>query len=172
MLGPRRTEAPVLVFTDGACEPDCTSIGGVLLDGETVEYFGARIPLPLCKKWCTKDGQTQVIGQAELFPVLVARLTWKSKLKGRRVLFFLDNESARLGLVKAYSPVLPSLEIIMQCLEWDYAFAVDAWYARVPTASNISDGPSRMSARYISGRYGGRSIRPVFPGDIQPEETL
>ena len=30
IVGPRRIESPVLVFTDGACEEDCTSVGGVI----------------------------------------------------------------------------------------------------------------------------------------------
>ena len=91
-------------------------------------------------------GQKQVIGQAEIFPVLVARLTWKSRIAGRRVYYFIDNESARLALVKSYSPCLPSLKILMSCLAWDQEFQSSPWYARVPTYSNLADAPSRMTS--------------------------
>ena len=90
-------------------------------------------------------GQKQVIGQAELFPVLIARLTWQHRIAGKRVYYFIDNESARLALVKSYSPCLPSLKIVMECLAWDQDSFSSPWYARVPTHSNIADAPSRMT---------------------------
>ena len=94
--------------------------------------------------------QSQVIGQAEPFPVLLSKLTWARRLRDRRVIFFIDSDAARLGLVKAYSPVLPSLNIIMECLSWDYANASESWYARVPSSANISDGRLKKS-RVSSG---------------------
>eukprot|EP00973_Karenia_brevis_P040752 5640106-Karenia_brevis.AAC.1 len=66
--------------------------------------FGATIREDLVAQWRTKEKQEQVIGQAELFPLLIARLTWAKYLKGSRVIYFLDNEAARLGAIKAYSP--------------------------------------------------------------------
>ena len=43
------------------------------------------------------------------------------------MIFFIDNEAARLGLVKSYSPVLPSLELIMKSAMWDYENDCKAW---------------------------------------------
>eukprot|EP00973_Karenia_brevis_P033900 4677737-Karenia_brevis.AAC.1 len=98
VIGPRLEAAPVVVFTDGACE-DKTTIGAVLvLPTGRLEAFGAEISLEQVNEWKSKATQEQVIGQAELFPVLVAKLNWEKYLKGRRALFFLDNEAARLGL--------------------------------------------------------------------------
>ena len=104
----RSSVRPVLIFTDGACE-DVTSVGGFALfpDGAT-EMFGAVVPQELAAQWRTRNGQAQIIGQAELFPLLVARLTWQSRLRGQRVVFFVDNESAKLAAIKSYSPVLAS----------------------------------------------------------------
>eukprot|EP00973_Karenia_brevis_P002349 316089-Karenia_brevis.AAC.1 len=94
----------MIVFTDGACE-DRTTIGAVIiLPSGRLEAFGAEVGEDLVEEWKSKASQDQVIGQAEIFPVLVARLTWKHYLKGRRVIFFLDNEAARIGLVRSYSP--------------------------------------------------------------------
>ena len=115
----------------------------------------------------TKLTQTQVFGQAELFPLLVARLTWEKRLQGKRVIYFIDNESSRLGLVKAYSPVAASLDIINQVFQWDHVYDSMGWFARVPTASNIGDGSSRMSHKEVCFFQGARAVEPVFPvGDV------
>ena len=74
------------------------------------------VPDVVVESWKRSALQRQTIGQAELFPAAVARLTWASKLAGRRVIFFIDNEAARLALVKSYSPVLPSLRLVQDCL--------------------------------------------------------
>ena len=107
--------------------------------------------------------QKQVIGQAELFPLLVARLTWSERLRGRSVIFFIDNESARIAAIKSYSPVLPSLRILMQCIGIDFELGISPWHARVPTCCNIADGPSRLDFSMAISLVGARVVPPVFP---------
>ena len=114
------------------------------------------------REWATKVDQTQVIGQAEIFPVLVARLTWGPRLASKRVLYFIDNDSARLALIKSYSPILESLKIIEKCAAWDCTHNSTAWYARVPTEANCADGPSRMEMGVVE-EYGAEIIQPMFP---------
>ena len=104
--------------------------------------------------------------------MLVAKLTWLSRLRGRKAIYFIDNEAARLGLIKAYSPVLSSLKIIMQCLAFDYAEGALSWYARVPTAANPSDEPSRMMCRAAVGTFGATVVRPIGPGEATWSEVL
>ena len=159
-------ERPVIVFTDGACEEDGTSIGAVMfLHGAAPQAFGAVLDTATVSRWYTKLGQLQVIGQAELFPLLVARLTWARVMVGRRVIFFVDNDSARMACIRAYSPVLPSLQIIMQCVQYDCQHQVSSWYARVPTHSNIADDPSRMTTAYLKRGFGAMIVPPVMPPD-------
>ena len=169
-----RDVLPIVIFTDGACEKDGTSIGGILFEqGCRPLAFGAMMCPSVVKAWATKMDQVQVIGQAEIFPVLVARHTWKNKLAGRRVLYFIDNDSARLALVKSYSPVLSSLKIICECASWDCIHDSVAWYARVPTGANIADGPSRMSKDEVVDRFGAEIVKPVLPsGDRWVTDVL
>ena len=163
---------PIIIFTDGACELECTSIGGILFDGTSQpEAFGAVMSKSTIESWASKVGQTQVIGQAEIFPVLVAKLTWAKKLAGRKAIYFIDNDSARLALVKAYSPVLASMQIIIQSVLWDGANDSRSWFARVPTESNIADGPSRMSSVDVLAA-GAKLVPPVFPEDSSFSECL
>ena len=86
----RQALPPVLVFSDGACEDDGTSVGAVLFDplSSKLHCFGAEISQRTLNTWKSRLEQTQVIGQAELFPLLVARLTWHKILAGRRCIFF------------------------------------------------------------------------------------
>eukprot|EP00973_Karenia_brevis_P079630 11049385-Karenia_brevis.AAC.1 len=82
----RDQNLPVLVFTDGACESDLVSVGAVIfpMDGGLPQYFGVHVPDTIWRRWTTKEGQKQVIGQAELIPVVLAKMTWASSLRNRR----------------------------------------------------------------------------------------
>ena len=140
-LDRRSSVRPVLVFTDGACEEETTIGGYALFLCGASEMFGAVVPSSLADQWKSRSQQSQIIGQAELYPHLVARLTWAHRWKGQRVMFFVDNESARLAAIKAYSPVLASTKILAEMSRLDYLHDVFPWSSRVPTFSNISDGP-------------------------------
>ena len=167
MAGPRLVESihlemPIIVFTDGACEPRGTSIGGVLLiPGMQPQAFGAMLREEAAMRLATKKGQRQVIGQAEILPVLVAKTIWAEELSNRKVIYFIDNDSARLALIKGYSPVLTSLKLIMSCAFEDAQLRSSPWYARVPTKSNIADEPSRMRKDNLL-KLGAKIVRPYI----------
>ena len=91
------------------------------------------------------SGQSQVIFQAELLPVLVARLLWSAELADRPNLTFVDNDSARHALVKGYSQVVVSARIVDAVWLAEAGLGALSWFARVPSASNIADGPSRLA---------------------------
>ena len=161
---------PVLVYTDGACEDNGTTVGGILFQqGEKPQCFGARLSKQTVDGWLTKEAQTQVIGQAEIFPLLIARLTWPLALANKRVLYFIDNEAARIGMVRAYSPVGPSLDLIQACLGWDYQHHSQGWYARVCSYSNCADEPSRMVRPTTADCI---VVPPVFPSGHSPDSIL
>ena len=102
---------PVLLFTDGAVEDSLQSVthGAVLVDPwkQRSFFMGDHIPGDFVKLW-TRSGKKQVIAQAEIFPVVIAKSTWNQILEGRSILWFLDNESARMSLVRNFSPILDS----------------------------------------------------------------
>ncbi|OLQ06982.1 hypothetical protein AK812_SmicGene9645 [Symbiodinium microadriaticum] len=86
---------PVLVFTDGACDP-CgdsfeTGVGGVLFVPSTgeVRTFGCKVPDKLVRSWA--EGRKHIIGQVELFAVVLARTCWSRYINGRRCIFFVDH---------------------------------------------------------------------------------
>jgi hypothetical protein len=169
--GPRIVEPcssvpPVLIFTDGACEPEGTSVGGVLFSpGNRPQVFGARLTRSAAASLTSKEGQTQIIGQAEILPVLIAKTIWSEYIAGKKVIYFIDNDSARGALVKGYSPILASLDLVMQCARGDASARSASWYARVPTKSNIADEPSRMRHKVVVEKLGAKIVKPWLVSD-------
>ena len=98
---------PLLLFTDGAVEDSLQSVthGAVLVDPWKQQSFfmGDNIPSEFVQLWM-RSGKKQVIAQAEIFPVVIAKATWSKALEGRSILWFLDNESARMSLVRNFPP--------------------------------------------------------------------
>jgi hypothetical protein len=86
--------SPFIVYTDGACEGidrDDVTMGAVFYDvvtGKSV-MMGGEVPRDLVKDW-KADGKVQTMGQAELLPVLMVRLTLKGLLRHRRVFCYID----------------------------------------------------------------------------------
>eukprot|EP00973_Karenia_brevis_P038727 5344373-Karenia_brevis.AAC.1 len=148
--GPRVVTArcdlpPIVIFTDGALECGVASVGAVKFQsGQRPQCFGGVLTTETWQSWKSREDQEQVICQCELCPVLLAKTVWECDLADKRAIFFVDNEPARFGLIKAYSPCLASLQIIQQCSQLDYRMQSRPWYARVPSSGNIADAPSRM----------------------------
>jgi len=107
--------------------------------------------------------KTQLIGQAELLPVLLAKLMWSDKFLNRSCIIFIDNNSARYGLIRGYSPVRESAALIHETWLVDARLGCASWYARVPTASNIADDPSRLSFTQLQKYKGSKFFKVSLP---------
>jgi hypothetical protein len=154
-----------IIFVDGAVEDECrnVTVGGVLFSPhcKRPEFFGMKLDAALVDHW-RAAGSQQVIGQAELLPVLIAKIVWRKILSNSRNLWFIDNEAARQGLIRSYSPVRTSSELIFSCKVQDMKAESSDWYARVPTCANWADGPSRIDFSDMA-ELGARQIFPVVP---------
>ena len=141
-------QRPVLVFSDGACEGqdrNFVTVGAVILDtaNRSCTMFGTAVCAELVADW-KAEGKIQTIGQAEILPVVLARLTFQQLFRHRRVCFFLDNDSARMGIIKGGSPSSSSDRMIQAIVSSEHETQCWAWYGRVPSPSNPGDGPSRL----------------------------
>ena len=156
---------PVLIFTDGAVEGDKVTHGAVFVDPWKCEsfFFGDYVPEVFVGMWRRAD-KKQVIAQAEIFPVLVSKETWASKIDGRSVLWFLDNDSARLSLVRCFSPVLVNFCLLQLNARLDSQICARHWYSRVPSKSNPSDDASRLE---FSGYRNASQCTPVYTEAMQ-----
>ena len=144
-------DIPILVFTDGAHEElvPLTSHGAVLIDPatDTRLFFGESIPSAIVDAW-SSTGKRQLVGQAEVLPVLVSKVVWARLLKGRKVIWFLDNDSAKAALGSGASPVLDTFTML--CIS---AHLAVQWYTRVPSKANLADDASRLCFESYEGQY-------------------
>ena len=145
---PWSQQQSVLIFTDGAVEDDFGSVtyGALLVDmcnGKRF-FFGGHVPDSLVEDW-RSNGKKQVISQAEIFPILVSKETWATYIYQRSVLWFADNESARMALIRNYSPVIDNFLLLQVNSQLDLRVEARHWYSRVPSKSNPSDAASRLS---------------------------
>lgn len=142
-------KTPVLVFTDGACEPEgdsfIGSVGGVLIYLENGSFhwraFGGYVPKSVMDLW-TDKGKKHLIGPVEMYAVCLARQVWSDYLRDRAI-FFVDHGGVLASLISGSSRDEIWRELLL-CLECsDSVEPCLSWFARVASASNIADGPSR-----------------------------
>ena len=138
---------PVLLFTDGSFEPsadgDKAMIGGVLIiDDFPCRVFGNHVPSDLLKRW-HDAGKEHLIGQVEMYAIVIARYLWKHLLQDRRVILFVDN----WGVLDCYIPGTSKektwRELLLCIEEIDAKHPSHIWATRVPSESNVADPPSR-----------------------------
>ena len=163
-----RDEWPVVMFTDGACEDEGRWVthGAVLCDWSSGSYFvfGDHVPETYVDQW-KSFGKKQVIFQAELFPIWIAKRTWSNILKDRQVLWLCDNEAARSAMIRSYSPLLDSMQLVQNCAYEDVRDQTANWYARVPSKSNLSDAASRVDFSCYS-QMGFQRVAPSYSHDM------
>ena len=136
------------VYTDGAYEPDGAikaSVGAVLVDeqGLVIECFGIELQESLREEFL-KDSNHPIY-ELEIFPVLLALRTWQQRLCNCQVVFYLDNDAARSGLIRADGSTRLAKAMIGQFVSLEKTLRILPWFARVPSASNPSDDASRLN---------------------------
>ncbi|CAE7036451.1 bath-40 [Symbiodinium sp. CCMP2592] len=151
-----------LVFTDGACDKlgdkfSC-SIGGVMYrvlptGSYETRAFGCYLDESIVEQWAGL-GKRHLIGPTELFAVVAARHVWKDFLNDQRVVFYVDHSGVLSAMIKGSSrdDLWRSILLHYECA--DSLGPAISWFARVPSKSNPSDGPSRSDWRFpVLGEY-------------------
>ena len=136
----------VLVFTDGSWEGGVGGLGAVLLD----ESSGSRVVVQDKVQENLLKGIVgdQLICQIELLAMVLVRWQWKTELHNRRVLLFVDNNSARGGTVKGRSNSSSMDDLVKAFYSIEVHLPSFWWTERVPSKSNPAvpaDEPSRMA---------------------------
>ena len=126
--------------------------------------FGSVVRAVAVTRWMA-GRKKQVIGQAELAPTLLAAHIWAKRLRGRFVVWWLDQDAARQALIKGYSPVYESASIVDEValkLSWLSCYA---WYARVPSPSNPADAASRLDWKTLYNNF-PEAVQLRVPGEL------
>ena len=152
---PRRidtsTKETMFLFLDGACSPKSnddawsgTSIGGVIFDhsGRALQCFGEMLPASITDAWAMKVKE-QLVFEAEIFPYLVSLDVWGGLLQNKLVFVFIDNEAAKSSWISGSADTAAAEAMLHRGTTMESRLNVSAYFCRVPTHSNVSDGPSR-----------------------------
>ena len=141
-----------LVFTDGACEGDemkTGGVGGVLVDpsGRCVNHFSSEVTAVFMGR--ALEFSANPIYELELLPILIAISLWGKFFRSSHVVFYLGNDAARAALCRGYGATKLSQKLVQAVMNHECDLELKSWYARVPTHSNIADGPSRLSCTEV-----------------------
>ena len=152
----------MLIFSDGSWENGVAGIGAVILDESTGNHLVIQdqVNQDLLLLWKDVVGD-HIICQIELLTMVLTRWEFCEELALRRALLFVDNNSARGGVLKGRSGS-PSMDDLIKAF---YAVEVKHpsfwWVERVPSKSNPSDEPSRFEGK-AAAEFWRAAYRPGF----------
>ena len=132
------------MFTDGCWENKHAGLGAVMVDTATGEkkVFSGEVPSALLRRWEQLVGE-QLICQIELYAMVALHWMLKDTLANRRTIWWVDNEAARFSVIKGQSPSPAMRWLVREFYNFEVEAPTFSWVERVPSYSNIADGPSR-----------------------------
>ena len=83
-------------------------------------------------------------------------------------MYYVDNDSARYGLIRGLSDEPISMTMLAQFWDQDSLGTTNPWFARVPSCANPTDEPSRGEAPMTLCKHSAKPIRPT-ERSIPPE---
>jgi hypothetical protein len=173
IVSPPLYTRPVLIFTDGACEPGAgefplVTCGGLIIDPNVPDpklqrqIFGFKVNDPLVQRWLD-TGKKQLVTEAELYAVLTAVTAWSDRISRSRVLIFVDSEPAMYSLIRGTSDIDPCAEIVHEYSRVQACNQSFSWFVRIPSKSNPADSPSRLQLNEAAKELGACIIEVVQP---------
>ena len=145
-----------VVFTDGACEgvegQKVGSVGGVLVspEGTLLQFFGGTVPLTYMQLLLSSSKNP--IYELEVLPVLMAVMLWGEMCALSQICWYLDNDAGRSAFIKAYGAFCFADGMLEEFTAFEMQLQIKSWFARVPSASNLADAPSRSEDSFLRDR--------------------
>ena len=112
------------------------------LVGFPVEFLSEKVPVAWMDHFLQSSNHP--IYELELLPVWISLVEWEGHLENSQCVFYLDNEAARGSLIGGSSSQDSGARLVRAFVWTEMKCQVKVWFARVPTSSNIADGPSRL----------------------------
>ena len=84
-------------------------------------------------------------------------------LKGAWCIYFIDNDAVKASLVSGNTKSLASTELPSLAAKLEIHLEACSWYSRVPSPSNCSDEPSRLSFESIKSFDASCMDEPKWP---------
>ena len=168
-LAPRRCRIAtrfymhVLLYTDASTR----GLGVLFIDPVTGTRWSSA---GTCPPWLReKFPNEHVINQLEMLALLFGIITYADCLRGRKVLFFVDNTTAISAVVHGYSRKADLAVLANMCCLLLVGLEVTPWIEYVPTDANSADIPSRVEKRdqseLLRHCFRPRPLRAVSPAE-------
>ena len=152
---------PPILFTDACQEGETVGVGAVLFIHHQVFFFGVRLSASSLDDM-RKLGYKHFISTAEISLIPIAVSTFYSYLQNSNSIFCVDNESARAAMIRGWSSKAISTDLIFSSRCTMSQGRAGFWLERVPSFSNVADGPSRGDFRFVRS-LGGTEVRINVP---------
>ena len=148
-----------IVFTDGACSPETQtgSIGGMVISpcGVCTSFFSGAVPERIMSRFF--EVSKNPIHELEVLPVVAACDMWGTWFAGALVVYYIDNESARMAFVKGIGETSFSSGLIHDFVCEEARLQHRVWFGRCPSHSNPSDSASRLDTTWFQQRGIGQT---------------
>ena len=115
--------------------------------GKCVSFFAAVVPD--CILSCLFNLSKNPIHELEVLPVLLAANLWSVYLAKAQTVWYIDNESARMAMIRGAGETIYSSKFISEFVAIECREQIKSWFARVPSFSNIADGASRLDYQQL-----------------------
>lgn len=89
------------------------------------------------------------IHELEVLPVLIAARAWGHHFACAQVVYYIDNESARMAFIRGTGETLRASSLVQEFVENEAAQQHRVWFGRVPSHSNPADSPSRLEFSHV-----------------------
>ena len=98
----------------------------------------------------------------------LARHVWRKYIDNSKCVFFIDNQGVLDACIEGYSPVAEMKRLLLSFETLDKCAPTLAWFARVPSLSNISDLPSRGKWEELASLIDFEIVEPecFLTGDV------
>ena len=84
------------------------------------------------------------IHELELLPVYLATSLWVLRISGSQVVWYIDNESARMAAIRGSGETTFASLFIDAFVETECNSQIKSWFSPAPSHSNPADGVSRL----------------------------
>ena len=164
------------IFTDASFSmKDGGGFGAFLAtqDGNIISWFGLHVGTERFTAWF-EQGCKNLIGEFETLAVAIALKLWAKLVTSSQVMIYIDNEGAKFALIRGYSDSFAISLICQMVAQQLDDFYVLPWYSRVPSASNLSDYPSRKIRHQLlpdSNRIPEGEVALVFNESLEYVES-
>ena len=124
-------------------------IGAVLFNpqGKPVSFFSKKLPAELIGK-LNESAKQNAIFECEFFALFCSFLVWGERITNA-VVIFTDNNGVRDCLISCSSRNATAKKLLVATMALECKIQLTPWYARVPTDSNMADGPSRYRCQKV-----------------------